>query len=281
MDSGHQPNGTNPGHQQNGVISNASHAPNGTNPGHQQNGIISNASHTPNGTSSQHESTSQGQAPMPLQQAPMEHDYPITAIRVPVSTNERPHYVPLEIRDCGCRRGCTCRYPDLQEFLGEHEIWDIDYQMFQAHWEPAGMESLNGIYILFTKKTLTPDRLNQRWNQHFLARLKGDVFILKVKESMDERSLSTAQRLRPRYRTFDAHYEHIPHCFFGSDLFTEMTMAATHPYTRVCNPALAGIPILLGKTRAPFRERVLSTNYQNRTPKDRIMARFWPLPRRG
>ena len=323
MNSGHQPNGVNPQRRQNGIVPNIRYTPYGPNPQRQpniaipltyptpdeieserqQNGIGDNARDTPNGTSSQparrgtnlerqqSQSAPQGQALMPPPPAPLEDDNRVTAIRVPVSTDERPRHVRLEIRDCGCRPGCRCRYPDLRRFLGEHETWDIDYQVFRAVWEPPGMESLHGTYMLFTLKTLTPDdRSHAPWNPHFLARLKGDVFIVKVKGSIDQRAALTAPLGHPRRnvphesRVTDARYEHIDLFFLGSDLFKEMTLAATHPYSRVCTPTLTDLAVPLGYRRAFVAGRIRTADDQMPPGPpgiDHIMERYSLLHQRG
>ena len=323
VNPGHQPNGVNPQRRQNGIVPNIRYTPYGPNPQRQpniaipltyptpdeieserqQNGIGDNARHTPNGRSSQpqrgepnlerqqSQSTPQGQALMPPQPTLMGNDYPVTAIRVPASTDERPRHVGLEIRDCGCRPGCRCRYPDLRRFLGEHETWDIDYQMFRAVWEPPGMESLHGAYMLFTLKTLTrDDRSHAPWNPHFLARLKGDVFIMKYKESLDERAALTARlgyptRIVPHGSGLtNVRYEHIDLLFLGSKLFEEMTLAATHPYSRVCTQGLTDLALPLGFWRAFVAGRIRTAD--DRMPPvpsgiDLIMERYSLLHQRG
>ena len=290
------PYGINTRRQQNSAISTTRHTPNVINPERQQNGVSSNARDTPNGTSPQHEREgrtferrqcqipSQGQAVVSPQPAPIEDDYPVPAIRVPVSADERPHYVNLKIRDCGCRPGCRCQYPDLRRFLGEHETWDIDYQMFRAVWEPPGLESLHGTYVLFTIKTLTPsDILHPTWNRNFLAAFKGDVFVLKVKESIDERAALTTppgcpvRTLPHESGVTDAQYETIDVFFFGSDLFTDMALAATHPYSRVCTPGLTNVAATLGFWRAFVQGRARAPDEIPVPPGlVQIMARYWP-----
>ena len=296
MNAGRQPNGVNAGYQPNGI--NSGYQSNGINPQHQQNGVISPTRYTVNGISSQHEregpslerqqsqSAPRGRTPMHLQPAPMvEDDYPVTAIRIPVSADERPHYVDLEIRDYDLP-GCRCRFPDLRRFFGEYPVWDTDFQMFRALWEPPGMESLHGTYIIFAiRPTIDDNRPHLEWNGHFIALLKGDVFIMKVKESIDERAAFTDPlgypvRTLPHHTGVgDARYEHIERCFLDSDLFTEMTLAATNAYSRVDNPSSVQLPIPVGFWRAFVQGRVRITDYQVPpvTPAmDTIMARFSP-----
>ena len=291
MYSGHQPNGVDSEYQ-----------PNGTNPQRQQNGLISSTRHTPNGIGSQHERggislerqqiliAPRRRAPMLLQPAPMvEDDYPVTAIRVPVSTDERPHYIDLEIRDC--EPECRWRVPDLRRFLGEYEIWETDFQTFRALWETPGMESLHGTYIMFAiRAPMVDNRPHLQWNDHFSARLKGDVFIMKVKESIDERAgftdpLGYPVRTLPHHAgVVEARYEHIERGFLGSDLFTEMTLAATYAYSRVNNPFSIQVPIPVGFWRAFVQGRLRMTEYQVPpvTPAmGSIMARFMPPDRRS
>ncbi len=225
---------------------------------------------------------------MPLQlDFTEEDDYPVTAIRVPVGIDERSHYVDIDIdiRTCALP-GCGCRWPDLRRFLGEHETWDVDYQVFRALWEPPGMESLHGTYILFTMKDpMADNRLHLQWNAHFPARLKGDVFILKVKEPIDPRGAFTdplgypVRTLPHQSGVINARYEHIGRSFFRSDLFSEMTLAATHPDTRVTNPNSTQLPIPVGFWRAFVQDRVRLHDYQVPpvTPAmGYIMARFLP-----
>ncbi len=294
-----QSNGTTPQHQPNGM--DYGRQSNMINPQNQQNGVISTTRHTPNGVNSQHEREdanlqrleSQSAPPdlarMTLRPAPiMEDDYPLTAIRVPVGIGENPHYVRLEIRDCPVP-GCRCRFPDLRRFLGDHELWELDYQVFRALWEPPGMDSLHGTYILFTITSSTVDnRPRLQRNDHFLARLKGDVFILKVKESIDERVAFTDPLGHPAITrphqsgVHDARYEHIVRDFFGSDLFTEMTLTATPAYSRLTNPATTQFAIPVGFWRAFVQGRLRTTDYQVPpvTPATSlIIARFWPLHR--
>ena len=277
---------------------NSGHQPNGINPQHQQNGVTSPTGHTLNGISSQHErggtnlerrqsqSAPRGRVPMPLQPAPMvEDDYPVTAIRVPVSMHEDPHCIDLEIRDCDLP-GCGCRVPDLRRFLGEYPIHDTDYQTFRALWEPPGMESLHGTYIMFAiKGPILDNRPPLQLNGHFLAILKGDVFIMKVKESIDERAAFTdplgyPARTLPHYSGVgDTQYEHIERGLLGSDLFTEMTLATTHPFWRVNNPSSIQLPVPVGFWRAYVQGRVQLHDYQVAplTPRmDFIMERFLP-----
>ena len=296
INSGHQPNYINPQRQQNGTTS--GHQPNGINPQRQQNGVIYTTRHTPNGTSSQSEreetdlehqqsqSAPRDRAPMPLQpDTVMEDDHPVTAIQVPAAMDERPHYVDLNLRHC-ILPGCRCRFPDLRSFFGEHQTWGIDYQMFRALWEPPGMESLHGTYILFTIKTQIVDRRVQlQCNCRFQAKFWGDVFILKVKESIDGRAAFTdplgypVRTLPHQSGVIDARYENIEHGFLGSDLFEEMALAATPPILRSSNPASIQFAIPVGFWRAVVQGRVRTIDYQV-PPVSPVMgliiARFWP-----
>ena len=307
----HIPNEMNPLHPQNGIALNARHTPKwlnsllsetgvsrhtptGINPLHQQNGIIFDASHTPNGTTFQHErgeanldrqqnqSVPRIQAPMPLPPGLMEDDRLVTAIRVPVDVDKRLEYVRLDIRTCALP-GCECRFPDLRRFLGEHETWEVDIQVFRALWEPPGMESLHGTYILFAMENRTADkRPHLQWNHHFSERLKGDVFVMKVKEprlTITDPLGYFARTLPHQSGVARARYEHIGYSFFGSDLFTEMTLTATHPISRVMNPASSFLPIPIGFWRAFIQGRSNLQNYQvppMTYEMESVIARFQP-----
>ena len=290
----HTPKWLNSPLSENGVDRNARHTPTGINPLHQQNGIIFDASHTPDGTSFQHErggtnldrqqdqSVPRIQAPMPLPPGLMEDDRLVTAIQVPVDVNERLEYVKIDIRTCALP-GCECRFPDLRRFLGEHETREVDYQVFRALWEPPGMESLHGTYISFAMEFRTVDeRPHLQWNQHFPERLKGDVFIVKVKEprlAFTDPLGCFARTLPHQSGVMRAQYEHIDYSFFGSDLFTEMTLTATHPNSRVINLSSSFPPIAVGFWRACIQCRLNLQDYQV-PPMTRevesVIARFKP-----
>ena len=300
-----------PGHQQQSNDPTSKHRPHDMNFGHQldgtiphdePNGILPTIEHSPNGIDSQYEqeevnlqhqqsqSASQGRTPMSLQPAPqVEDDYLLKGIRVPVAVNIDPHYFYPSIRDCPVP-GCRCRIPDLKMFLGEHELWEIDCQVFRALWEPPGIEGLNGTYLLFSIIAPIDDKrpLLQR-NNHFSARLQGDVFILKVKESIDQRAVFAdplglpVVTLPHQSGVHGARYQHIDRNFLGSDLFTEMTLAATSADSRFHNPSSTQFATPVGFWRAFVQERLRTTDYQVPpvTPAmGLIMAHFWP-PHRG
>ena len=298
--SRHQPHGMNFGHQLDSTIPHDE--PNGILPTieHSPDGILPTIEHSANNIYFQYEqdeanrqhqqsqSVSQSETPISLQSAPLLDDYPLKGIRVPIAANIDPHYFYPSIRECPVD-GCRCRIPDLKEFLGEHELQEIDCQVFRALWEPPGMEDLNGTYLLFSIIASKDDkRPNLQENNHFSARLPGDVFILKVKELLDHRAvfadpLGLPVVTLPHQRgVHGARYQHIDPSFFGSDLFTEMTLAATSADFRFHNPSSTQFAMPVGFWRAFVQGRLRTTDYQVPpvTPAmGLIMEHFWPLHR--
>ena len=282
MNFGHQLNGTILHDEPNGILPTIEHSPNGINSQYEQEEANLHHQKSPSAT--------QSRTPMSLQPAPrLEDDYGLTGIRVPVSADIDPRYVYLSIRDCPVP-GCRCRIPDLKTFLGEHEVWEIDCQVFRALWEPLGMEGLHGTYLLFSIiASMDDNRPHLQRNNHFAARLQGDVFILKVKESIDQRAVFADPLGNPTITlphqsgVHGARYEHIDRSFLGSDLFTEMTLAATSADSRFHNPSSTHFATPVGFWRAFVQERLRTTDYQVPpvTPAmGPIMAHFWP-PHRG
>ena len=288
--SKHQPHGMNFGHQLNGTI-----------PHNEPNGTLPTIEHSPNGMNSQYEeeeanlqhqqsqSVSQSRTPMSLQPAAqVEDDYLLRGIRGPVAANIDPHYFYPSIRDCPVL-GCRCRIPDPKIFFGEHELWEIDGQVFRALWEAPEMEGLNSTYLPFSLIVPVDEyRPYLQRNNHFSARLQGDVFILKVQKSIDQRAvfvdpLGFPMVTLPRqYRVHGAQYQHIDPSFLAWDLFTEMTLAATSADSRFHNPSSNQFATPVGFWRAFVQEKLRMSDYQ--VPPvilamGLIMTHFWPLHR--
>ena len=113
---------------------------------------------------------------------------------------------------------------------------------------------------------------------------------MKFNESLDEKAALTPTLGHP-LRTVprgsgvtNARYEHIDLFFLGSDLFEEMALAATHPYSRVCTPDLTDLALPLGFWRAFVAGRIRTTD--DRMPPvpsgiDLIMERYLLLHQRG